>query len=150
MHKNIMWLVLLVVVAGVALWFVGKASWQLYHYWRLNKWIAPQETTLSVQEFDNDYAVVIKYSFEIGEQTYNKEEIVGNNVYRNPWIPQTFIDDLEHKSNWKVWYNSNNINDATINKIFPTRSVVYAAVVLGILAYFLILGYYVAHQRNHN
>lgn len=147
MYKKALWIGLLTLILGCAVWFVLKASQDLYRYFQYTV-----QTKASVQAWDiqesssGHYAVIAHYSYFFNDKTYEGKGQVGS-LYPNPWAAQEAKNRFSRQI-WHVWINPRSADHSLIEKHFPFKKVVSAALLLGVGIYFLILGVYLRKTRN--
>ena len=103
----------------------------------------------SIKEINSDeFLPSASYTFKMddGQEVNSKSDLLAT-PYRNPWSAEEGIKELS-KLSWKAWYNPSNPQQSALQKIFPLKDSIYALMMLGILGYFLGLGYYVFRQKK--
>jgi hypothetical protein len=148
MHKNPLWLTFLGIVTLAMFWFAGKGLYHLYIYDTLSASTIVNVTDWSVKEVATDrYAPYAHYSFSVGEKEYKGEDALDYPIYRNAVSMERELPNLSLKS-WKGWYNPADPSRSALQKHFPLRELISAALVFGLLLYFIWLGYYVNRKQS--
>ncbi len=122
-----------------ALYFTSTASWSLLSWYRLDDRAWANVTSWRVIEIDpSQFAIEAEFSFEHAGKTYN-----GVTKYAKPYSfnRPSAEKDIEHKKQERpiVFYNSKKPQSCSLEHAFPLKKCFYAALTLGILAYFGLL-----------
>ena len=142
MQKNLAWIGFCLLVAVITLWFVGKAGYELTGYLRLSQTAPVKILNLQIKQLGRDrFVTKAHFSFEYKGQTVEGEGYVGR-AYPNKWAAESSLEKLP-TDNYHVWFNPRQPLKATLSKKFPLKSIISAAILLGITLYFLSLGFYV-------
>lgn len=149
MHKNRVWLLLLVAVAVVMLIFCGRAAADVYHYSRMSSKTLLSEISWEIRQRGRLFIPYAHYRFEIDGQVYSGEESLDRAWQRNQWSAEKEIEKLQ-SYRWSVWYDADRPDVSTLDRSFPWRSVVYAALLIGLCSYFIGLGFYVGGLQNYS
>lgn len=140
MHQNKIWIGVLAVIAAIALWFGGKACYEVYDYMRVDQATQGNVTSWSVERVGSDkYILRAAYGFRVGEKLYEGESAVPKLVFLNEVAARRKIDQLS-EANWTVWYAAKDPICSRLGKNFPYKQCVYALILGGVLVYFIILG----------
>ncbi len=147
MHNNKVWLLLLGVIAATALFFSFRAGRDLWHYQRTDAegWIS--EIKWSIVEEGRHYIPQASYTFQVNSVTYSGQEPLEIEWQRNVWSAEQRIKELSAYK-WKVWYNSSDPMESTLDRSFPWRSVIYGILTVALSAYFIGLGLYVGRLHK--
>jgi hypothetical protein len=149
MFSTRIWWLFILVIGLIAAWYVYKASDRLYLYYTLSKNTSAYNLQWSIKEINSDeFLPSASYVFKLenGEEIRGKSDLVAT-PYRNPWSAEEGIKEL-NKQSWNVWYNPSKPQLSALQKVFPLKDSIYALMMLGLLAYFIGLGYYVSRQRK--
>lgn len=133
------WKVLLSVAFLSSLWTGGKFAYELYKYFEydalgladIEKW-----EVLSLSE--DKYAVQVIYAFNTSKGKQHASYIFKNPYFKNPLSAK---HNLEHWKglNWQVWYQKRHPERSTLQRLFPFKAGIHAALSLGICFYFTYL-----------
>ncbi len=142
MHRNAIWIGFLLIVVGVALWFVVKTGYDVYSYFQLNTQVPIKIEKWSVQEVKADqFLVNVHYSYDYQGKSYTGVGSIGSK-YPNPWAAnraqQQFV-----KQEWSIWIHPKHPEKGMLEKKFPYKTAISALVLLGLTIYFFVLGTYV-------
>jgi hypothetical protein len=142
MRRNTIWIALLLIVAFFALWFIFKAGYTLFSYYRLSVQVPVRIENWEVKEKQSDqFAVIAHFYFEYLGKTFQGESEVGG-LYPNPWAANRAQKQFSDQ-HFSAWINPKNPQQALLEKKFPYKKVISAALLIGLLLYFFILGSYV-------
>ena len=122
-------------VAVFTLWFVGKGSYELWGYLRLNATVPAQTQGWWVEQVNGTkYQIGVTYSYEVQGQHYEAKTIFKEPVFLNC---QSAEQDLEKWSSYtyRAWYDMSKPQISSLQKIFPLKSCLYAALTLAVFLY---------------
>jgi len=147
MHRNAIWIAFFLIVVGFSIWFVVKAGYDLIHYYQLNTSVPVTIEKWEVMEIGaNKYAIQASFSYEYQEKKYQGVGQVGES-YPNLWAGKRALEKFE-KQSWNVWLNPKAPEKAVLDKKFPYKGALSAAVLIGLVAYFICLGLYVGVKNE--
>ena len=130
------------VVSVFAIWFIVKAGVEVYEYAQLTVQAEVVVNEWSVQEVKTDQFVVIAhYVYVYQEKNYTGQGKVGG-IYPNPWAAQEAKARFS-KQKWSVWLAPGHPEKSILEKHFPVKRALSAAVLIGLVLYFFILSAYV-------
>lgn len=148
MHKNPVWLALLVLIGLATLWFSATAFYDLYGYFTLTEKVPSQTVRWSIKEESPEaFLVVADYTFVVNDQQYAGSTTFNDWPYRNPWGAQAALKERETQS-WLVWYSPRNTDHSSLQKSFPIKKCITMGILWGLLIYFLWLDSYVARYQR--
>ncbi len=140
MHQNKIWVGMIALVVAITLWFGGKALWGVYNYYRVDQSVVGEVQSWSVAQVGSDRFVLrAVYGFQVGGELYEGESALPKLFFLNKLAAQQRMERLD-KENWTVWYRSKNPQVSQIGRVFPYKQCVYAVILFGVLAYFILLG----------
>lgn len=140
MHKNKIWIGMLAVVAAIALWFGGKAAWGVYNYYRVDQATVGQVESLTIVQVGSDRFVLrAVYGFQAEGEFFEGESALPKLFFLNELAAKQRMERLD-RENWTIWYSSKNPQVSQIGRVFPYKQCVYAVILVGVLAYFIVLG----------
>lgn len=147
MHKNVLWIAFLFLIVGFGLWFVVKAGYDLIRYYQFSAQIPTQIEKWEVKELEaNKYVIIASYSYEYQGIYYQATGQIGT-IYPNPWAARRGLERFETQ-NWQAWLNPKAPQAAVLEKTFPYKAAISAAILLGIVVYFICLGLYVGIKHE--
>jgi hypothetical protein len=130
-------LCLYIVFLGIYSYPVIKA---LYRNAFLTAEASPKVMDWSVRKLDSEtWAIGLKYKFAAAGQSYENEEIFQGETFKNPYKAQDSLQVLKEKT-WTVWYMPKHPSFSTVERYFPLKRTVYAA----ILTFLFVWGLYIA------
>ena len=80
----------------------------------------------------------------LGGKSFEGEGGVGK-IYPNIWAAESGLDQLKTQS-YTAWFSPKNPQKATLQRKFPLKPLISAAIILFLILYFLILGFYVQRK----
>ena len=87
------------------------------------------------------YFLEAHYEFSRESKTYQGQTDFREETYINTWAAEQQI--LYNKNQtWKVWYQPKKFTHSSLQKKFPAKECGSAAVLVGLLIYFIFLGFY--------
>lgn len=148
MHRNQVFLGVLILVSFMTLWFVGKATNQLVHYFLLRQTVEARMLEWNIeQKSDNKFFIMGSFTFNYkGKDFQGKSQI--SDVYPNIWSAERRVKEISLKTHSTAWFNPHRPEKATLIKHFPFKPLLSACVLVGLSIYFFFLGRYVAKIRN--
>lgn len=148
MQKNTVWLALIVTLTMIVLWYSGKFIYHYYEYMQLSSRAPATEMQWSITAKNNEnYLPKANYTFTANGKTYHGSAILEDRGYWNEFAAKQAIQEFTNKK-WGIWYNSSDPNISALQKHFPLKDAVSAAIMWTIVFYFVWLGYYSARFRN--
>lgn len=148
MHNNRFWLGFLTFCTAVTLWYSGNALYKMYHYSRLTAQTSVQDTKWSVQKISDEMFVLKSaYVFAVNGKAYAGATKFEHDYYRNQWGAEQAIAAFTKTYN-RVWYSPSNPDYSSLQKSFPTKECISAAILVALLLYFFWLGFYVVRYQN--
>lgn len=148
MHKNLFWQAFLVVVFSVALWHTGIALYSYYHYAHLKAKIAVTSIDWQIEEkSDENYFLKAFYQYDFRGKSFSGNTVFSEDAYRNHWAAEQAIKEFSSE-NWKVWFDPQDPAYSSLQKKFPFKEWVSAAILWALTLYFLWLGYYITRFKN--
>lgn len=136
------WVFFLLLVFAFAIWFVVNAGFSLINYYKLSVQVPIEIEEWEVKEFKgSDYAIVAHFSYAYDEKEYKGQERL-KRLYPNPWAAKRALGLME-KEVWHGWINPRAPETIVLEKSFPYKGSISAAVLIGLCAYFIGLGLYV-------
>lgn len=127
-------------VGAVGLWFSAKALYQVYEYASYNGQAMAKVDAWQVEQVGSDRFVLrAAYGFQVGEKLYYGESGVPKLMFLNEMAAERRAAELDPEG-WTVWYAAKNPNRSQLGKVFPYKQCAYAAILLGVLVYFVVLG----------
>ncbi len=146
MHKNRIWILFLSIVSFVLLWFSWKAFFNLYQYTSLTASTKTSSIHWIIEQKASDkFYVQARYTFVVDGKNGHGQTTFTKHLYRNRSATEQAISNPSNDP-WNVWYNPSNLNHSTLQKKFPFKECLYAAIVWGVFIYFICLGIYVGKK----
>ncbi len=148
MHRNLYWYVFLAVILLVVLWYTGKFGYSYYNYVTLNRRVPVKNMSWSVHGItDEKYHIKGNYEFLAEGHLETGETVLTDHNYWNPKAAEKAIPEYARQK-WRVWYNASNPHHSSLEKNFPFKESLSAAVMWALFLYFIWLGYHATHLRR--
>lgn len=135
-------IVFVVLMACIVFAYVGIAAYKFYQYYRLTDKAAIESISWSVKpETDERFRLQGAYEYTVDGKKYHGTTLLQDTPYRNSWAAEQAIKETQ--PNYKtVWYDYSDPSVSNLEKNFPTKDIVYAAILFAILNYFVWGGYF--------
>ncbi len=150
MHKNSFWLVFVALVGLIAMGYSLMTSYRLYQYSRLTQQaeITSIEWTIK-KTWRGKFYLQAQYLFLVKGIAYKGQTEFTDEFYINPWAAEQKINHFK-KAKGKVWHSLHPASYSTLQKKFPTKECYSAAILMGLLVYFIFLGWYAGTYNTAN
>ncbi len=140
MYLRELWKGLLAIVLLSAIGYGALACYLTIHYHQLS-----EKTTLSapifweiVEKSDDDYMLASTYQYSIEGRPFSGKMLWNQTHYLNRYAAEQAIKDLD-KERFTLWYNGHNPKDSSLEKHYPYKEWIYAAILSAIFFYLLLL-----------
>ncbi len=144
---KIVWLGILSIIGLTLLWFAFGTTKELLRYNSLNAQTKARIISTYVEALSkNNFIIMAKYSYYTDTKQCHGLGVLSPIHYTNSWTAETDLEKLLQQD-WTAWYDPSNIEDSSLSRFFPLKSLVYTSIVFALLAYFFFLGYYVSKNR---
>ena len=141
MHKNKFWLGFLIFVILVTLGNVSLATYRYLSYRQLQAQAPLLNFSTEINEIsDTYYFVEVNYTFLVNGKTHSGNSFSTERHFLNHWAAEEEEKAFNARPP-KVWYDPNNPEHSTLVKKFPLRDIGSSLALIGLLVYFLWLGY---------
>jgi len=131
-----LWVVLLVVSGGVALWFTAFAVGGAWTFIRLNAKAQASVTTVQVCTLSaSRFAIEASYRYEVGGVTYNGKTKFENPQFMNHFAAEHYAKLLSARR-WETWYRQGDPAISSLERQFPQKRCLQALLTVGVFAYF--------------
>lgn len=131
-----LWIALLVLSSGVALWFVSVAGIGIWKYISLSKQAPATLTQVEVCELSSSrFAVVAQFYYTVGQETCHGKTIFERPQFMNHFAAEHYAKLLSGKV-WKAWYQPSHPCIASLERHFPQKACLHALLTLGVFIYF--------------
>jgi hypothetical protein len=148
MQKNTAFLALIVTLTLIVFWYSGVFLYRYYNYIRLGAKAPTKEVTWTVDpRTDEQYLLKANYSFDANGQNFTGNTVLEERGYWNRYSAEKGVEEYSKKK-WYVWYNPSDPTYSSLQKNFPLKECVSAAIMWAIVFYFVWLGYYAQRFRN--
>lgn len=137
-----------IIIAGMILWaiYIFPLAVQLTHYVSYTHRVTPdmlQWTTLRVH--DELFRPVAHFQYTVNGQQYEEKEVFQGGLYRTPYAAEVAIKAINN-SRPDVWYSPSKPSQASIEKFFPFKKVLYAVITLLLAIYTAYIAYFLTDK----
>ncbi len=146
MHKNPVWIAFFALVLLITAYFLVKAGGALLAYGRLSEKAEGKIERVEVLERKGKFVVWGKFSFEKDHERVEAEGVVGK-PFLNRFSAEKKASSLTQER-VTVWYNPKNPKNAVLEKRFPFKKVISAAILAALTLYFFFLGRYIKKKGS--
>lgn len=147
MQKTVVWIALLFLIFGIAIWFSAKTTRSVLDYLRLKEQVPVQIESWHIEEVKSGrFALFAQFSYAYKENAYQVKRSVGP-LYPNKWAAE------QGKERWQerqltVWVDPKNPQKTvSFVKKFPYKTTISTGILLVLLLYFIGLGCYVRRKQ---
>jgi hypothetical protein len=131
-----LWIVLLVVSGGIALWFSGIAASAFWQFLKLNASVPANVLAWEIKDISSSkFAPQAEFEYEIGGVTYSGKTIFSSPQFLNRFAAENQIKVLQTQR-WRAWYQESSPSVSSLEKEFPRREFLQALLTVGVFAYF--------------
>lgn len=144
MHRNPLWLGFLLVIFAITVFQSCTTVYSLYRYLRWNHAspVTIKNWEVLPQEEDLYY---VQVHFRVEPDGPERAELWEEWHFVNPWAAEAAIQEWQGQE-WKAWHPAARPDLATLRRELPWKSLIYTLILIGILCYFIGLGYYVGQR----
>lgn len=136
-YQNYIPMALLVTITLISFWFTGSAACKYYHYNKLNTRTYTTDISWSVIEVNDErFLLNAHYHYTLAGKTYEGHTTFSHLPYRNKEGADHAIKEYDAKR-WPVWYDKMDNGHSSLEKRHPTKEVVYAVIMWGLVVYFI-------------
>ncbi len=139
---RIVWFGILLLIFSSASWYIFKAGKSIYHYKQLSEEVPVLMEKVEVEKLrENSYAILARFSYSFNQKDFQAEARLSER-YPNPWAAESALRRIEGKSG-VAWLNPNRPQQVTLERSFPYKTTISGVVLIGLMIYFMILGYFI-------
>lgn len=143
MHSNVIYRAFLLAASFVTLWYSGNAFYKYYNYSRLTAQTTLSSSNWHIHEVaEDEFYLEANYTFSNNQKIYAGQTSWPREFYRNQWAAEKDIPYFQKHRNI-VWFNPANPHHSSLQKSFPLKECISAALLWGLLLYFIWIGFYV-------
>jgi hypothetical protein len=138
MAKNFykLWVVLLIISGGIALWFSGVAAVGFWTFARLDAKAAAQVSNWEIINVSSScFALAANYRYEVQGKSHAGKTLFESPRFLNRFAAENYLKAAQTKS-WETWYSSGNPAFCSLEKEFPQKQCLHALLTVGVFAYF--------------
>ncbi len=131
-----LWVALLVISGGIALWFASVASIRVVKFSLYNAHSSAEVVKWQVHEVSaSRFAVEAEYHFSVKGIAYGGKTKFEKPQFLNRFAAENYIANIGSKS-WKMWYRESNPQYSSLEREFPRKHCLQAFLTLGVFVYF--------------
>ncbi|MCB1180957.1 MAG: hypothetical protein KDK55_02910 [Chlamydiia bacterium] len=141
MHRNAIWIAFILILCSLSTWFGINAYFALHQYFQLKESAPATIIAWKTKNVKNNRTLLLAtFNFVYREHIITGESPVAPS-FPNPWAAEKAQSYLAKKK-WTAFFHPHHLDQATLQKKFPTKLSVSALVMIGLLIYFISLGRY--------
>jgi hypothetical protein len=131
-----LWVVLLIVSVGIALWFSGTALLDLWKFARLNAQAPATVTKWEIRDLSSSrFAVEAEFLYEVNGTLYSGKTVFESHRFLNRFAAENHVKLLQVRS-WQTWYRESNPSLSSLEREFPQKQCLQALLTIGVFTYF--------------
>lgn len=148
MHKNFIWQAFLLLVGVATVWYTVSAVTRYYVYSHLTRSTEASSLNWTIHEKNEDgYFIEGDYRFNVAEKQFEGRTSWPDQLYLNRLGAEHGVAEFSQRP-WVVWYDPAYPERSTLDKSFPFKETLYAALLWLLFLYFIWLGFYVARYKT--
>ncbi len=142
MHTNSLWLIFIAVLGVIASGYTLHALYRVYQYSTLTRQTLATHVEWTVHsKWTGRYFLEAAYAFSFEGHRFEGATEFGDETFINRSEAEKQIQRYQNQS-WTVWHSPRKFSYSSLQKKFPSKECGSAAVMLGLLCYFIFLGFY--------
>jgi len=132
-----MGIILIALAGAIALWFVGKASWEIWEYVSLASEQKTESIQWEIREINaSKFLFSASYIYQVEGKKYAGKSLLHSPAYLNRPSAEAELKERQMRA-WNVWFDPAHPAHSSLQRSFPLKSSCYALLTLGIFLYFL-------------
>lgn len=138
MKQNLyrLWVVLMAISGGIALWFFSIAVLGIFKFAVLNTQGLAEVTHWQIRELSSSrFAIEAEYRFTVNEVVYFSKTKFEKPQFLNRFAAENYIATLGPRS-LRMWYRDSYPQRSSLEREFPRKHCLQALLTLGVFAYF--------------
>lgn len=142
MHRNPVWLGFLALICLATLWIGGKTTYQVYQTLSMSETTKPQSLMLSIKKkSSNSFYPRAQYAYLVaGKEYQGRSDLVDLRYLREEFLEKD-LSKIQTERSWTIYYNPANPASSSLEHKIPYKNIAYSAIMVGLLGYFLWLGF---------
>lgn len=121
---------------GVAAYFLLAALLSFWNYLKLTERAPALVHEWKILPLSSSaYAIEASYRFEAQGRSFSGQTILPKPYHLNSFSAEQQIKNFSSQK-WEVWYEAESPLHSSLQRIFPTKKVIYAVMTLGFFLYF--------------
>lgn len=131
-----LWVVLLLISGGIALWFSGIAAMGFWTFSRLDAKGSAKILHWEIQQASAScFVIVADYCYEVKGKSYVGKTFFESPRFLNRFTAENYVKAIESKR-WDAWYSKTSPHFSSLEKEFPQKQCLQALLTVGVFAYF--------------
>ncbi|MGC2594696.1 MAG: hypothetical protein WA347_00270 [Rhabdochlamydiaceae bacterium] len=131
-----LWVILLVISGGIALWFSGAAMPGMWKFFRLNAQVSAKVLNWQIQELSSSrFVLKADYQFDASGTTYFSHTIFERPQFLNRFAAENYMRANGSKA-WEAWYRMGVPTCSSLEREFPKKQCLQALLTIGVFFYF--------------
>jgi hypothetical protein len=141
---------LLLLICLLTLWRGGRALFDVWGFLRLDTQVECEVKNYSVKELSRSkYALQATCVYPFAEKEWTKSVLLPPPYFPNRYAAEEAVG-AKQLTKTKLWIDSSHPSHVALERKFPWRSCLYAAVCLGILLYFIYITQVFGKEHKNN
>ena len=131
-----LWVILLILSGGVAVWFSGVAIGSLLIFFQYSQTQSAHITSFAVtpQPFSR-FAITAAYHYTVGGVEYTQEDVLSSCQFLSHFAAEHYIPFLYQKK-WVAFYKKGHPQASCLENPFPSKDCVHALITIAVFVYF--------------
>ncbi len=131
-----LWLVLLVLSGGIALWFSGMALAGAWNFTRLNAQTPATVFKWDIQDLSSSrFAIIGEYQYEVNGAAFTGKTVFESPQFLNRFAAENYVRLIQNEP-WQAWYTESKPVFSSLEREFPQKQCLQALLTLGVFVYF--------------
>jgi hypothetical protein len=135
-HLYRLWVVLLFISGGIALWFSWTTGVGIWKFFTLNAKAPAKVIHWEVKELPSSrFTVEADYHYEVKGKEFSGKTLFEGRQFLNRFAAENYGKFVESKR-WQAWYNEGRPTASSLENEFPQKDLLQALLTVGVFAYF--------------
>jgi hypothetical protein len=140
MNQNFykVWVLMLVVSGGIALWFASGAIRGLWKFTYLDAKTSATVSKIEILDLSSSrFAIEADYTYQVQGVTYSGKTLFDTPRFLNHYAAENYVKAVETRP-WETWYHKKTPSFSSLERDFPEKQCLQALITVGVFAYFYI------------
>jgi hypothetical protein len=131
-----LWMILLVISGGIALWYSGSTCKELWNYVQLTERAPARILKWETRDLGSShFGIAAEYLYEVGGISYTGRTLFKKQRFLNRFAAENYLKSLKEKRLW-VWHRKSKPSISSLEREFPQKYCLQALLTVGVFAYF--------------